>query len=609
MEKIDKHLSRKTISLFWQHAIRYPWYLIPLLITVPVNVVIGDFIAPYITSHVLQQISQGTYDRADLWGSFGTQIILFAICTIVSGVVGWRLSVWLVWKLEVNVLRDIATRVFRHLVGMSATFHANRFGGSLVSQANKLTGSYVRFTDSMIFNMLTLVTAMLATVIILAPRVPLYAVALVILSGLYILFAFLFSKPVREANVRESEAQSAQTGALADAMTNVMAIKSFSASGQEFGRYWDTASTTRERSLDSMYAVTRRETAASMVTSGIAIAALSMAIVGVGLFDADVQTIFLMVTYTSSIGARLWAFQNVLRQYNRAIGDASDMVKILEIEPEVKDPEQPEPLRIHAGSIQLNDVTFTHDGAPGGKPLFDKLNLHIKPGEKVGLVGMSGSGKTTLTRILLRFSDIDSGSITVDGQDITAISQDDLRSKISYVPQEPLLFHRSIAENIAYGDPSAKTKAIKAIAASANAAEFIDQLPEKYATLVGERGVKLSGGQRQRIAIARAMLKNAPILVLDEATSALDSESEVLIQDALWRLMEGRTAIVIAHRLSTIQHMDRILVMDKGRIIEQGTHKELIRAAGTYAKLWSHQSGGFIEERYGNPTDRHAILF
>lgn len=246
----------------------------------------------------------------------------------------------------------------------------------------------------------------------------------------------------------------------------------------------------------------------------------------------------------------------------------------------------------HESTFQ--DVSFTHDGAEGA--LFQRLNLTIRAGEKIGLVGHSGSGKTTLTRLLLRFSDIDSGSIAIDGQDIRRLTQDDLRRHIAYVPQEPILFHRSLAENIGYGKPDATQDEIAAVARLAYADEFIAQLPEGYQTLVGERGVKLSGGQRQRVAIARAMLKNAPVLVLDEATSSLDSESEVLIQSALWKLMEGKTAIVVAHRLSTIQKMDRIVVLDRGKIVEMGTHKELLKIGGAYAKLWAHQSGGFIEE-------------
>jgi ATP-binding cassette subfamily B protein len=302
------------------------------------------------------------------------------------------------------------------------------------------------------------------------------------------------------------------------------------------------------------------------------------------------------VSYTGGIGMRLWEFQNVLRQYNRAFGDANDMVKILAIEPEVQDPLKPTKSRIKAGQIDFNSVQFRHDGASENDTLFRDLDLHIRAGEKVGLVGHSGSGKTTLTRLLLRFSDIDEGEIVIDGQNIASITQDDLRRSISYVPQEPLLFHRTIRENIAYGQPDATDEEIAEAARKAHAEDFIEKLPHKYGTLVGERGVKLSGGQRQRIAIARAILKDAPILVLDEATSALDSESERLIQKALTELMKNRTAIVIAHRLSTVQKMDRIIVLDEGDIIEQGSHAELVEAKGTYAQLWAHQSGGFIED-------------
>lgn len=588
--------TKQTIALFWHHAAKYPRLLLALLIITPVNILIGDFMVPYITSQVLQKISQGAYSPHHLWASFGTQIIIYMFGIVLSGIIGWRVVIWLIWHLEVTVVRDISQRIFEHLLDQSAGFHANRFGGSLVSQANKLTGSYIRFADSMVFNLYPLIIAIMATVLILAPRVPVYAVALIVLTTIYIVGTLFLSRAVREANTREAEAQSDQTGRLADSITNIMAIKSFAAGRHEHERYWQAASHTREMGLRSIATTTQRETYASVVTGSINGAALVLAIIGVAVLHANIATVFLMVTYTAGIGMRLWDFQNVLRQYNRAMGDASDMVKILRIKPSIKDPDVPEPSRIHAGRIELKNVTFLHDGASKQDALFQDLNLRIKPGEKVGLVGHSGSGKTTLTRILLRFSDIQDGEITIDGQNISHISQDDLRRSISYVPQEPLLFHRSIKENITYGRPDASEEAMRVIARKAHADDFIDKLPKKYETLVGERGVKLSGGQRQRIAIARAMLKNAPILVLDEATSALDSESEALIQDALWKLMEDRTAIVIAHRLSTIQRMDRIVVLDNGRIVEQGSHKELIRQNGTYAQLWIRQSGGFIEE-------------
>jgi ATP-binding cassette subfamily B protein len=324
--------------------------------------------------------------------------------------------------------------------------------------------------------------------------------------------------------------------------------------------------------------------------------ALFMAVVGVLVFKTNIATVFLILSYTLSIVGQLFGFStNSLRNYNRSLGEAADMVGILQIEPDVKDPAAPEKVRIQNGEIKFKHVIFTHNGADDA--LFQGLSLEIKAGEKVGLVGHSGSGKTTFTKLLLRFSDIDGGEILIDGQNIAKITQDDLRSHIAYVPQEPLLFHRTIRENIAYGKPDASEKEIEKAAIQANAHTFIKDLPNGYETLVGERGVKLSGGQRQRVAIARAILKDAPILVLDEATSSLDSESEALIQDALWKLMEGRTTIVVAHRLSTIQHMDRIVVLSDGRIVETGSHKTLLRNnSGTYAKLWARQSGGFIEE-------------
>jgi ATP-binding cassette subfamily B protein len=242
----------------------------------------------------------------------------------------------------------------------------------------------------------------------------------------------------------------------------------------------------------------------------------------------------------------------------------------------------------------LQHVSFAYREDNLEQTVFDTLDLEIKPGEKIGLVGPSGGGKSTLTRLLLRFEDVTDGQIDIDGQNIAGVTQSSLRQAISYVPQEPLLFHRTVLENIAYGNPKISRAKVRAAARLAHADDFIEQLKNGYDTIVGERGVKLSGGQRQRIAIARAILKDAPILILDEATSALDSESELLIQDALQGLMEKRTAIVIAHRLSTIQKMDRILVLDNGRIVEQGTHQYLLRSKGVYARLWAHQSGGLI---------------
>lgn len=590
----QKSISELTVRLYLHHAFRYKRYAVALLFSVPVVVLIMDFLQPYIQAQILQKISTGDFDPQNLWASFGTDLLVYAAAVIASGIAGWRLNIWLIWNLEMNVMRDIAQRAFDHLISLDANFHANRFGGSLVSQVNKLVGSYIRFADALIFNSYTLIIGMIATLAILGPRVPAYAFTLIGLSIVYIAGTVFFSRPVREANTRQAEQESRQTGQLADSISNIMAVKSFAAERHESKRYWKEATKTKEATHKSMVTTMYRETFSSTLTSAIGIVSLIIAVLGTKYFGANIATLFLVVSYTSLVGMRLWEFQNVLRQVNRALGDASDMVKILQIEPAIQDPVRPEKTKISNGQIEITDVDYTHNGKV--RPLFDNLNLKIRSGEKIGLVGHSGSGKTTLTSLLLRFADIDGGAIKIDGQDIRNITQKDLRSHITYVPQEPLLFHRSLAENISYARPKATLKEIEDIAKLAHAYEFIKDLPEGYETLVGERGVKLSGGQKQRVAIARAMLKEAPILILDEATSALDSESEVLIQDALWKLMEGRTAIVIAHRLSTIQKMDRIIVMDEGKIVEQGTHKQLIAKKGTYASLWNHQSGGFLED-------------
>jgi ATP-binding cassette subfamily B protein len=267
------------------------------------------------------------------------------------------------------------------------------------------------------------------------------------------------------------------------------------------------------------------------------------------------------------------------------------MVEIFETPTDINDPENPEKCKIKNGEIVFENVSFEYKD---GKDVFENFNLQIGSGQKVGIVGHSGSGKTTITNLLLRFEDVSNGAVKIDGQDIRNIKQDDLRRNISYVPQEPVLFHRTVRENIAYGNPDASEREIEVASKKAHAEEFIKDLKDGYETMVGERGVKLSGGQRQRIAIARVMLENSPVLILDEATSSLDSISENLIQKAFDEAMKNRTTIVIAHRLSTIKKMDRIIVLDKGTVVEDGTHENLISKKGYYFKLWNAQKDGVI---------------
>ncbi|MBQ9316893.1 MAG: ATP-binding cassette domain-containing protein, partial [Atopobiaceae bacterium] len=312
-------------------------------------------------------------------------------------------------------------------------------------------------------------------------------------------------------------------------------------------------------------------------------------------YGISAGTLVMMFTYTYNLSMRFNYINSMMQRMNRAVGEAAEMTRILDEPRLVEDaPGAPE-LQVTEGAVDFEGIRFRYDDAAEGDYVFDGLMLHVPAGQRVGLVGRSGSGKTTLTKLLLRLSDVQEGRVLVDGQDVSACAQQSLRRQVAYVPQEALLFHRSIRENIAYGRPGATDEQIRAAAAQANALEFVDRLPTGLDTMVGERGVKLSGGQRQRVAIARAILADCPILVLDEATSALDSESEALVQGALENLMRGRTSIVVAHRLSTVAALDRIVVLEEGAIVEDGTHAELSRAGGTYESLWDRQTGAFLE--------------
>ncbi len=587
-----RRVSRRTLHYFWEASKKYKLLAIGTLLSTPIVVVVRTAIIPLVFANMIDKISSGI-PNDQIIPTLLPSAIMLIVCHIIGSIIlGWLRIRWL-WIFELKVMYELATRSFNTVSAQSMQFHSDRFSGSLVSQTNKFIGAFERFFDLLTFDILYLLIMIVSTTCVLLTRAPLFALGLLIFIVLYVLCAAVTFKKISHLSREWAEADNKQTGQLADSISNILSVKSYGREAHERHRYANFTRATMNAGFAQMRGQMKRDMGFNIVNTGIIAIITLFLIIGQPVFGLAISTLILIVNYSMQIMGELWNVNNIFKGINRVFGDAYEMTEILDMEDAVVDIPGAKPLEVKRGAISYENVEFKHHDAK--EAIFTDFNLDIKPGERIGLVGISGSGKTTLTKLLLRFADVDNGQITIDGQNIKNVQQVSLRESIAYVPQETSLFHRSIAENIAYAKPDATQKEIERAAKLANAHDFIKDLPDGYETLVGERGIKLSGGQRQRIAIARAILKDAPILVLDEATSALDSESEALIQDALVKLMKGRTSIVVAHRLSTIASLDRIIVLDNGKIVEQGTHAQLLKNGGEYNKLWSRQSGAFLD--------------
>lgn len=584
-----KSTTRQTFHYFFEGMKEHKGLTTLAIATTPIVVFCRAALIPFIIAEIIDMVSSGNIAADQLWPTMLPYIITLAASQIVLSVILGEIRLWSLWKMEVTVMQKLSDKCFAALAKQSMNFHNNRFGGSLVSQTGKFVGAFERLFDMLIWSFLPFVLSILYISVILWQQVPIYVVFLLAFILIYTLVAYLSFRKIGELNKQEAEADTKRSGRLADSVTNILSVKSYAQEKQERKAYKEATQNWADMAFRLMRAVISRDAIYSVIGAAMLVSVVIFLVGGPGWFGIPVATMVLIFTYTQIITNQLHEVTNIFRAYNRSIGDAYEMTKILDLDNEVVDIEGAEPLENVQGEVEFSDVGFKHDGA--NEQLFAHLDLNIPAGQRIGLVGRSGSGKTTLTKLLLRFADVQEGAITIDGQNIGVVTQESLRKNVSYVPQETTLFHRSIAENIAYGKPDATRSEIIKAAKLANAWEFIKELPDGLDTLTGERGVKLSGGQRQRVAIARAILKNAPILVMDEATASLDTESEKLIQEAMGRLMKNRTSIVVAHRLSTVSELDRIIVLDHGKIIEDGPHKELVKKNGVYAKLWNKQTG------------------
>ncbi len=495
-------------------------------------------------------------------------------------------------RLETGITVDLYVTCFSVLHRHSFAFFNNNFVGSLVKRVNRFVGAFSLIMDQMFFTLIPLLVNIIMVSVVLSRRAAVLGVVIVVWVVVFLAINWWLSRLKSRYDIAHNEADSKVSGHLADTVTNNANVKLFNGLRHETDTFKGLLIKARNLQrirwdLNSVF-----EAVQGLLVIGLELGIFYGAI---RLWQEGRLTtgdFVLIQAYVITLVNEIWGFGRVIRRLSEAMADASEMTAVMLTPYEIQDAPNAGALSVTQGSVQFKNVTFNYSGK---RSMFENLSLDIKPGEKVALVGPSGSGKSTLIKLLLRMYDINDGSIIIDGQDIKDVTQESLWNMVSLVPQDPVLFHRTIMENIRYGRPNASDDEVIAAAKAAHCHEFITRLPDGYSTVAGERGLKLSGGERQRIAIARAILRNAPILVLDEATSSLDSESEHLIQDALDHVMDGKTVIVIAHRLSTIMQMDRIVVLKNGKLLEDGTHADLTKRGGLYADLWKLQAGGFIE--------------
>ncbi|MCA9349802.1 ABC transporter ATP-binding protein [Candidatus Saccharibacteria bacterium] len=538
-----------------------------------------------IISRVINNLSTGSFDTNTLY-----MLVALAITSIILGETFIRLWGHFVAHFQIAQADTILKDSYKNLIDKSLNFHANNFAGSLTTKINRLARSSIDFNDTLHEKIIDTLVALVFMIITVGVNYP--ASSLFGLAGI-VVYTLIVSPLIRKRMkivAKRSILESKRTGYFVDGITNAVAIKAYAKEDYELDRFAQEVGRAGKVTLKSWLYSNWRIDPITSLTYIIILFTPLIVIINQAKSGAEIGDMFFAYSIFGFLSSRVWDIANTWRNIENQLTAGAEGLSILNQPATIVDSKDAKALDVTNGQIKFSKVDFNYEGSQ----VFRDFNLTIQPSQSVGLVGPSGGGKSTFVKLILRFMDTDGGKIEIDQQDIMRVTQNSLRNQIGYIPQEPALFHRSIFENIAYGGDSPTRSEVIEAAKQAYAHEFIQTLPKGYDTLVGERGIKLSGGQRQRVAIARAFLKRSPILILDEATSALDSESEQYIQKALFELMQNRTTVVIAHRLSTIKHLDRIIVIDDGKIVQDGPHSSLSRQEGLYQNLWSHQSDGFI---------------
>jgi ATP-binding cassette subfamily B protein len=582
---------RLVLARYFAQLRRWPWLSAGAIVLPALAEVLNFYAPPLVIARLLGRFARNEVLTAS---DLVPYVATFAGLWLGSQVL-WRAAVACLARIEINGLQALYLEAMDELLSKDLSFFENNYAGSLTKRALGFARRFEDVFDVVAFQVAPTLLPLVFVSAVLSTYSIWLVVGLLAMLGTTLLLVIPLIRRRRALVELREQASNALAGHLADSITNAESVRAFAREADEAQIHADNVGDYGRKTLRTWDYQNLR---VDLVTSPMFVLTntlgLTIALATRGDSGASLEAVFITFTYYSTATQIMWEFNRVYRNIEGALTDAAQFADLLLDPPEVTDATPADDFRPADYSVALRDVSFRYSSR---QPLlFDRLSLTIAPGKKIGVVGRSGGGKTSLTRLLLRFSDVEAGEILVGGQPIDRVPQAALRRVVGYVPQDPSMFHRSIADNIRVGRPGASDADVRRAAELAHAADFINALPDRYQTQVGERGVKLSGGQRQRIAIARAILKDAPILIMDEATSSLDSESEALIQDALLTLLANRTAIVIAHRLSTVRRMDELIIMDRGAIVERGPHDALLAQNGTYAALWAHQSGGFLGE-------------
>lgn len=586
-----ENYTKKTLGIFLKHSLRYKLLMFLILFSIT-GAVLTNVILPLYYKAFFDVLASNQ-SRGVIYRDL-ISILTNILMTSFVGWAYWRVTTFSIIYFQAKVITDITNMCFEYLHKHSFSYFNNNFTGSLVKRVGYFARAFEDIADKISWDIIPIIIEITVITAVLFSRSYMLGTALIVWIAIFITINWFLTKYKLKYDIMRSAAQTEATGFLADTITNHSNMKLFCGYRREVEGYFKLNEKVKKLkifawNLDSIFEAFQ---AVLMISLEVGILYLAAVLWKEGKLTAG--DFVLLQSYVFIIFHKMWNIGKIIRHIYQSLADAEEMTVILNTPHEIVDVHGAKPLKIGKGEIEFKNVSFYYHKT---RKILDKFNLRIKPRERVALIGPSGAGKSTVVKLLLRNHDVDGGKILIDGQDISKVKLESLWKNISLVPQDPILFHRTLMENIRYGKPDATNEEVFRASEIAHCSEFINILPNKYDTYVGERGIKLSGGERQRVAIARAILRNAPVLVLDEATSSLDSGSERLIQDALKKLMENKTVIVIAHRLSTIVKMDRIVFVGDGQIIEEGTHKELLeKENGNYRKLWELQAGGFITE-------------